>query len=269
LTHEEVFNLPFPSIRKIVKNKNIIFQILLSYRVIQGSYINLSLDYLTKRKLTSNYLISTGLGVFNLSKGLPFDVLYSLNPITEFQLEQKLRNLREYDLFLDVGAYIGKYSIVWGSLFPNSRIISVEANREAFDKLEKNIRINNLENVFAYNLIASNVDSLLPYPEIISSVNSVEGTYANVIPTLALPLDTLIEGIGVKPRSLAIKIDVEGHELQVLEGLIITLSRIEICFVAIEILEGSSNVSSIFEILTKLDFQFIEKISGHNYIFVK
>ena len=70
--------------------------------------------------------------------------------------------LRETDLFVDIGANIGSYTIIAGS-FSGCRVISIEPIPSTFEYLVNNLKLNGLEElVEAVNLgVGSKADKLV------------------------------------------------------------------------------------------------------------
>jgi FkbM family methyltransferase len=125
-----------------------------------------------------------------------------------------LRNaLRPNDLFVDVGSYIGAYSLLAAS--QGARVIAVEANPEAFAVLTENIRLNGLA-VTAVNLGASDRDETLQLflqrrQNLGGSSFIVDGGDRDCVSIRCKPLDEIAPGADV------MKIDVEGMEMRVLQ----------------------------------------------------
>jgi FkbM family methyltransferase len=73
-------------------------------------------------------------------------------------IKKNIENVN-FDYFIDIGAYIGYYTLYF-SKFPNiEKIISIEANKTNYDNLLKNISLNKLNNVIAHNFACSDTDS--------------------------------------------------------------------------------------------------------------
>lgn len=127
-----------------------------------------------------------------------------------------LHLLRPQDLFIDIGANIGSYTIL-ASAGVGCRSISLEPIPRTFEHLKRNIGINQLHSlVTMLNLAASNVDSIVYMSNNLDTMNRVvnspqPGTVTSV---QCLPLDTIEEA----RNAVLWKIDVEGHEEETLAG---------------------------------------------------
>ena len=114
-------------------------------------------------------------------------------------------------------------------LFKNSKIFSFEPIPSTYKLFKKNIKVNNLKNVKAYNLGFSNKvkNATLSIPTesqgerykyyVNHALYSIYGKGKNKIKVKLQTLDKFSIKHDVKAIDF-IKIDVEGHELQVLEG---------------------------------------------------
>ena len=120
---------------------------------------------------------------------------------------------------IDVGAYIGTHTLPMGVL-AGGRVFAFEANPEIFDTLKKNVEQLGLETISVSNqLISHHEDELLFYNRSDGtsriSDRHIKNDYHCWRDTK--PLDRCIPEC-YKDDIALIKIDVEGHELQVLKG---------------------------------------------------
>lgn len=130
-----------------------------------------------------------------------------------------LHFLKSDDLFIDVGANVGAYTLL-ASGGCKSRTIAIEPMPKTFVKLEANVKLNNLSNlVECLNIGLGAREEVLNFVETPQSeLNHVAGLGENPINSQkavkVVPLDSLMSTL--KPS--LIKIDVEGYELEVLNG---------------------------------------------------
>lgn len=128
--------------------------------------------------------------------------------------------------FVDVGANIGVYSLFASLVSSVERIIAVEANPKTVEELKANIALNGLaDRIEVQEKALSSERGQLRFGVIssFSGANSVadtsihdESSFHKLITVEATTLDKLF-GEAVS-RPLCIKIDVEGHENEVLTG---------------------------------------------------
>ena len=148
------------------------------------------------------------------------------NGVYETELTKYLlNNIKPDSVFVDVGANIGYYTCLAAKKISNGKVFAFEANERAFRLLERNVMINwascpvSLENiaiskskgeVFFKNYKYRFVNSQFLVSEEEGEINS-----SDVVKVSTISLD---EYFGKDQRIDFLKIDVEGAELNVLEG---------------------------------------------------
>jgi FkbM family methyltransferase len=124
------------------------------------------------------------------------------------------------DVVIDEGAFIGLYSLKAAKL--GALVIAVEPNPVSFARLCENIKLNNFGNIIPINVALSDhegfgylniVDKQMPS----SLAHISRADMPNVVRIKLTTLDSLIESLGLS-RVDIMKVDVEGHELEVLKG---------------------------------------------------
>lgn len=170
-------------------------------------------------------------------------------------------------IFLDIGAHIGKYSILFSDFY--EKIYAFEPEPNNFSILEENIKLNNLENkIFAFRLALSDKIGkanfyLSPY----SVTHSlIKGENENKILVDVYTVDKFLVDNNINFEDIAcIKIDVEGAESLVLKGMAGCLSSLRGRLI-IEIWEENfENKQFISEFLKKYNFQ-LKQIKGDYYL---
>ena len=151
-----------------------------------------------------------------------------------------LHLLRSEDLFVDVGANIGSYTVLAGAAV-GARCISFEPLTDTYQHLQHNVCLNDIkERVQALNIGIGREDGVLRFTVGLDTVNHVaisdeidNGT------TLEVRVMSLDDALGdVLPK--LIKIDVEGFETNVIAGATRILSNETLDAVIME-LNGSGN----------------------------
>lgn len=149
-----------------------------------------------------------------------------------------LHILRPNDLFVDVGANIGSYSIIAAGTCGAS-VIAVEPIAQTFQHLVDNVRLNGLElRIAVKNLGLGEVPGELTFSAGLDTVNHVlveeERGDLEAVAVRMDTLDRMLEGL----VPLVIKIDVEGFETAVLKGAARTLESPDLVAIVLE-LNGS------------------------------
>lgn len=187
---------------------------------------------------------------------------------TEERILNKL-SLNEGQTFLDIGAYVGSYS-VWASkrVGRGGMVIAVEPHPGNFKMLLINTR---KTNIIPVNVALWNKETMLnlhlsSYPSMHSLMYNYNYKEA-CIKVKALTLDSLIRILNV-PRVDVVKIDVEGAELEVLEGAKQVLKYLKVILVEVhgknqDIKEREKRARVITEILKSHGFSLERLDSQH------
>lgn len=130
------------------------------------------------------------------------------------------------DVIFDIGANTGVYSLIAKSLNPNAKVYAFEPVKRVYKKLLINNELNHFD-IISLNVAASNIDGkAIIYDAPTEHVYSVTvnrnmtepDSNAVAVEIDVTRLDTLIEKMSI-PKIDLMKIDVETHEAEVLEGL--------------------------------------------------
>ena len=199
-------------------------------------------------------------------------------------------HVKQGDIVLDVGAHIGKYTIISSKrVGPAGKVIAIEADPGNFDMLNRNIKLNGLNNVIALNYAAySQVAKIKLY---VADEQSGSALYNTIMTKRAKPnqkfieinattLDNLLQlaGIGggrAEEEVNWIKIDVEGAEFDVLKGATNILSKSKDIALLIEVhnlSDGTNLYRPIIEFLSRYNFEIVlEKTyaSGEMHIILR
>lgn len=143
-----------------------------------------------------------------------------------------LHLVRENDLFVDVGANIGSYTIL-ASAENGARTISIEPIPGTYLSLIDNINLNKIsDKVKALNLGIASKKGQLRFTEKLDSINHVTNdSLIEGIDVEVLPLDTILKN----ENPILIKIDVEGYESEVINGANSVLKNPELRAIIIEL----------------------------------
>lgn len=133
-----------------------------------------------------------------------------------------LHVLRKGDLFVDVGANVGAYSILAASL-QGTRCIAFEPASDTYRLLLENVQLNDYASrVTTHRIAIGNEDGETLLTATLDTVNHVAGAIDAGVAQESVPLRRLDTILGAE-RPAVIKIDVEGYETHVIEGATETL----------------------------------------------
>ncbi len=193
--------------------------------------------------------------------------LEDFNPDREEDIV-KLFRPKEGDIVVDVGAHIGKYSIIASKMVGyRGKVIAIEAHPGNCDLLRQNIALNKLSNVVVLNCAAHSTETIVRlyepgqedgftiYNTIMSDRSSLNTQ--RYVEVKANTLDSLLLEEGIKQVNW-IKIDVEGAEFEVLRGATTILSSSRDISLLIEIHNVGANHKTFFE-------PIIELLESKNY----
>jgi FkbM family methyltransferase len=184
----------------------------------------------------------------------------------------------EQDYFLDIGSNCGYYALFIAKTFPNTHVLAFEPIRKTYDKLIKNIHLNNLgQQIQTFNFGLSDANNEVEMRALVKKGFIQSGGFTVHDKNRKLKKNEILlktnlkigdEIIKYTNKKLLIKIDVEGHEINVLKGLKDLIKNNKI-YMQIEIFH--ENRENIFNFLEKNDFKFVKNITGNrkdDYFFI-
>ena len=209
-------------------------------------FLKRSLHILPKPKLIYGVTIKNKDGILFCGDSW----LKTQGAISDYEIElRKYFNLNN-GTFIDVGANIGKYSIMIGRKSDSIKVISIEASKETFEILKKNIELNNLHNIIPFNIAASDRKGVSDFYLDGNGFGTASSLFeikkqSKKIRVKTDTLDNVVKNLKIKKIRL-IKMDVEGAEAKVLKGGIKLIER--------------DKPRIIFEALNKKSFEECSKI---------
>lgn len=138
-------------------------------------------------------------------------------------LSDMVENLEENDVFYDIGAQNGLFSILAAKKIENGACIAFEPFPKNIEMLEKNVKLNDVE-LEAKEVALSNQDGEVEYTFSSDDRSLTNGTITgrsdadNTVNVDVRAGDSLVSESGL-PEPTVLKIDVEGEEYNVLKGL--------------------------------------------------
>ena len=200
-----------------------------------------------------------------------------LNPHESFMMKMRLlrayerdkfnfikNNLKRNDIFIDIGANIGDFSLYAAKRAREGKVLSFEPSADNFKMLKKSIKANNYKNIFPHQVaIGLNDDKNKLFLGNKSGLHSLIENNPNNTGAYELvrikPLDYFFKDVeNVK----IIKIDVEGAEIDVLRGMNRILNTYK-PFLLIDIhTKLGVTITEVSNILQKYGYNILETTSG-------
>lgn len=163
-------------------------------------------------------------------------------------------------VFVDVGAFIGKYTIMVSNKI-NGKVISIEPNPSNFERLKKNIELNKAKNILPIKVACWNKREIRKIyhhdnDPALFSLTRVSKSYSYV---KCDSLDNILYKLGISDVDL-VKIDAEGSESKILEGMkkLLKVGKVKIIFEAwtLDYLNSCKKILSVYNYKLKpLDYR--------------
>jgi FkbM family methyltransferase len=190
---------------------------------------------LSKTPIVYNFTTNSKLFVWSGLTGATGNIYCGLHEFEDMSF--LLHFLRKGDLFVDIGANIGSYTIL-ASAEVGTNSIAIEPVKETFKNLLNNVYLNNIEDkVEALNIGVSSKKDTLKFTKSFDTGNHVVDDKTSEFEIVEV--DSLDAILSNKCPSL-LKIDVEGFETEVLNGSTEVLKADGLKAIIIE-LNGSGN----------------------------
>lgn len=183
----------------------------------------------------------------NEISGFKFTGNYNLHPFIESGLSEKdLEYIKDKDI-IDAGAFTGDTSLPLSKL-TTKNVYAFEPFKESYELLEKNINDNNIENIVPINKSLGNIDG---ERSLFLSGSNVQGItsdseirpYDTILKVQETTIDKFVEDNNLNVGHITI--DVEGAEMDLLEGAVNTIkTQKPILFISIY-----HKVSDYFDII--------------------
>ena len=146
-----------------------------------------------------------------------------------------LHSLQKDELFFDIGANVGTYSILASGVC-KSKTYSFEPNPDTFTTFIKNINLNQLSNLInPFKLALGSEPGIVRFSSHLDTMNHVLPDTDKASPFIETEISTVDHFVHKYGCPTIVKMDVEGFELEVLNGMKKTLNTQELKAIIIEI----------------------------------
>ena len=211
---------------------------------------------------------------FNLDVRDPIDrsiFLFDFYENEQLKYLHRIFKENKINFFFDIGANSGIYSLIISKLFPKTIVLSFEPVRYTFKKLKKNLSLNpKLKNIKRYNYGLSNKNLELKMRA--KKKNNFIQSGGYTVTDNKTDLKNIHTEFAVfkkgddkfkyKNKTICLKIDVEEHEIFVLNGIKKIIKNNKI-FLQLEILP--SNFIKTKKYLKDFNFKLLNQINNDYY----
>ena len=180
------------------------------------------------------------------------------------QISFFVNNFKKYkpEYFLDIGAHGGLYSIILKKNFPSLNILTFEPDKQNRYQLYSNLFLNNFENkIKVFNFGLSDKYGVVSFG--IRKEGNRGGKSIGSQGKEKIIVKQLDDVISNKNKNCFLKIDVEGHELNVIRGSKKFLKNNN-CLIQVEVLDNKK-FDEFDKLMKDLDYKLINKIEDYYY----
>ena len=218
--------------------------------------------------LQKDRLCRSSIGIFSLRAGtndFQFPNLAYEYDVTRFFMS----HYKDYDVFIDIGAHIGRYTIMMAN--KNVHCIAFEPMAENYESLRKNVTLNHLgDKIRTFNIGLGAEDTqqgffLAPVNKGASHSAAMARRKVNyqdhiLVNTEIRTLDNMASGMNVTGKDkVLIKIDAEGMECEILRGAANFLGSLEAILMIIESKHsGEQNIRSQLDLIGGFRYGIID-----------
>lgn len=163
-------------------------------------------------------------------------------------------NKSKIDFFLDIGSCWGVYSLRLAGNHKNLKILAFDPIKNNIERLKLSIKKNNFQNIECFHTAIGSKKGKVTLGATEKYSPNYEINEINSVINETSELNSLDLLFKTKNKSLILKIDTEGYELEVLKGSINLLNNNK-CFCQIEIKDKDK--VKVFSFLNKLNYNLI------------
>ena len=169
------------------------------------------------------------------------------------------RELKKGMVCLDIGANIGYYALLENNKVGNTgKVIAIEPSPINFKQLKKNIMLQENSNVEVHNFACGNYDGFTKFSvseisnwsRIVGEKDFASDEILSIVDIPIKKIDSFLETVNLSTIDI-IRMDVEGYECQVIEGMLNTIYKYNPLLV-LEFHTSLVNIEDAKKILIKL-----------------
>lgn len=220
---------------------------------------------------TGNYYLPT-----DAKSDIVAQTIIQNNVFEKEVVELAQKYIKKGTAVLDVGANFGQMSILFsGFVGDQGKVYSFDADDFIYEILKKNIEANSRTNIVPHFGAVHNKDNeILLFPEQDFVEFQAYGAYGidynastgRKVPTLT------IDSLGIKEEISFMKIDIQGGDLQAMQGAVKTIqkNKMPIIFEYEYHFEDKFKMSfqQYVDFVASINYKFEKVINGHNFLII-
>jgi FkbM family methyltransferase len=162
-------------------------------------------------------------------------------------------NITDAQTIIDIGANNGYFTVLARDMFPTAQIFTIEPIPDVFSSLSKTFQSD--KNVTLAQLAISNTSGQAKMEFDTQNTAVSKLTDSGNLTVKTQTLDLFIQNHSLKKIDL-LKIDVESHELEVLQGATNTLEKTKYIIIEITLENSPYTISSLLKLLSTDNYDF-------------
>ncbi len=180
------------------------------------------------------------------------------------QIDFLLASMRERgaDLFVDIGANFGLYALSVAHAGVCDRVIAFEPDPRNFNQLSGNLYLNRLETAIEVQKLAVTDINGTVHMDLYAETSTGQSRVSDSTSSVPVPAVRLDDFLSLDGMKIFMKIDVEGHELNVVRGMA-ALLRNNDCFLQIEAFDTTRDELSAT--MAEFEYRCLHRIGSDHY----
>lgn len=211
--------------------------------------------------LGTNLITRGGITAYARRNSDDFELLFFPR---EPAIQKYFNAIRDGEVFVDVGSNVGYYALKVKGANPNSRVIAIEAHPETYRALLRNVNANRFDIVCVNKAVYKSKGDISFYEHGgWSGLGSIYKKSEKTLTVEADTLDSILSNQGV--HADIIKIDIEGAELDALQGAFESLKNARMVIIEIH----NDNLIPASQTLEKIGYNITVENNGEYIIGIK
>jgi len=223
------------------------------------------------KTVTGNYYLPSDAGADTVAQTIINNQIFEKDVV-----DLATKYIKKGTAVLDIGANFGQMSVLFSQLTgDNGKVYSFDADDFIFEILKKNIEANNRKNINPiFGAVHNKPNEVLVFPEQDFIEFQTYGSYGiDYNASKGRKVTSLtIDNLNIKEDISFMKIDIQGGDLQAMEGAIKTIQKnqMPILFEYEYHFEEKFNMKfqQYVDFVASINYKFERVINGHNFLII-